>query len=57
VGGVPGVLAAAYIVRSLELATVRWLVVGVVLYTAVSMLVAASAPREGQAQGAATERR
>ena len=57
VGGVPGVLAAAYIVRSLELATVRWLVVGVVLYTAVSMLVAASAPREGQAQGTATERR
>jgi uncharacterized membrane protein YfcA len=39
--GIPGVLAAAYIVRSLELGTVRWLVVGVVLYTAVSMLGAA----------------
>ena len=40
--GVPGVLLAAYIVRSLDLGTVRWLVVGVVLYTAVSMLSAAA---------------
>lgn len=46
VGGIPGVLLAAYIVRSLELATVRWLVVAVVLYTAVSMLGAATTPRE-----------
>ncbi|BCS32964.1 UPF0721 transmembrane protein [Luteitalea sp. TBR-22] len=44
-GGIPGVLLAAFIVRSLDLATVRWLVVVVVLYTAVSMLVAATAPR------------
>ena len=44
--GVPGVLLAAYIVQSLELATVRWLVVAVVLYTAVSMLRAATAPPE-----------
>lgn len=42
IGGVPGVLIAVYIVRSLELRTVRWLVVGVVLYTAVSMLSAAA---------------
>jgi len=41
-GGVPGVLLAAFIVRSLELTTVRWLVVAVVLYTAVSMLGAAT---------------
>ena len=40
-GGVPGVLIAAFIVRSLEVGTVRWLVVVVVLYTAVSMLSAA----------------
>jgi hypothetical protein len=40
------VLLAAYIVRSLELATVRWLVVAVVLYTAVSMLRAATTPPE-----------
>jgi uncharacterized membrane protein YfcA len=49
-GGVPGVLLAAFIVRSLDLATVRWLVVVVVLYTAVSMLVAAT--RRASAQGA-----
>ncbi len=41
-GGIPGVLLAAFIVRSLDLATVRWLVVAVVLYTAVSMLGAAA---------------
>jgi uncharacterized membrane protein YfcA len=42
IGGVPAVLIAVYIVRSLPLGTVRWLVVGVVLYTAVSMLSAAA---------------
>jgi uncharacterized membrane protein YfcA len=38
VGGIPGVLIAAYIVRSLPLAAVRWLVVLVVVYTAISLL-------------------
>lgn len=38
IGGIPGVLLAAYIVKSLPLAAVRWLVVVVVLYTAVAML-------------------
>ncbi|MCC7194515.1 MAG: sulfite exporter TauE/SafE family protein [Gemmatimonadaceae bacterium] len=38
IGGVPGVLIAAFIVKSLPLTAVRWLVVAVVLYTAVSML-------------------
>ena len=33
-GGIPGVLVAAYIVKSLNLITVRWLVIVVVLYTA-----------------------
>jgi len=42
IGGLPGVLIAAYIVKSLELSTVRWLVIVVVLYTAVTMLVTAS---------------
>jgi uncharacterized membrane protein YfcA len=37
-GGIPGVLVAAYIVRSLELGTVRWLVIVVVLYTAITLL-------------------
>jgi uncharacterized membrane protein YfcA len=41
-GGVPAVLIAAYIVRSLPLVYVRWLVVGVVLYTAVSLLRSAA---------------
>jgi uncharacterized membrane protein YfcA len=36
--GVPAVLIAAFIVKSLPLTAVRWLVVVVVLYTAVSML-------------------
>jgi uncharacterized membrane protein YfcA len=39
-GGVPGVLIAAFIVRSLPLNAVRWLVVIVVLYTAVTLLMA-----------------
>jgi uncharacterized membrane protein YfcA len=38
VGGIPAVLIAAYIVRSLPLAAVRWLVVLVVVYTAVTLL-------------------
>jgi uncharacterized membrane protein YfcA len=38
IGGIPAVLIAALIVKSLPLAAVRWLVVIVVLYTALSML-------------------
>ena len=37
-GGVPAVLIAAYLVKSLPLDTVRWLVLAVVVYTAVMML-------------------
>ena len=44
-GGIPGVIVAAKIVQSLNLTTVRWLVIVVVLYTAITMLYAAfSAP-------------
>lgn len=43
-GGVPGVLIAAFIVRSLPLDAVRWLVVVVVLYTAVTLLRASREP-------------
>jgi len=42
IGGVPGVLLAAYIVKELPLYAVRWLVVVVVVYTAVTMLASAS---------------
>jgi uncharacterized membrane protein YfcA len=41
-GGIPAVLVAAYIVKSLPLATLRWVVVAVVVYTGVVMLRAAS---------------
>lgn len=37
-GGIPGVLVAAYIVKSLPLTSLRWMVVVVVLYAAVSLL-------------------
>ena len=40
-GGIPGVIVAAKIVRSMNLVTVRWLVIVVVLYTAATMLYAA----------------
>jgi len=40
-GGIPAVLVAAFLVKSLPLGVVRWLVVVVVVYTALSMLAAA----------------
>jgi len=45
-GGIPGVIIAAKIVKSLDLHTVRWLVIVVVLYTALTMLWAAFGARE-----------
>jgi uncharacterized membrane protein YfcA len=47
-GGIPGVLVAAYIVRALDLSTVRWLVIVVVLYTAVTMLLSARSDRQAR---------
>ena len=44
IGGLPAVLIAAFIVKSLPLTAVRWLVVVVVLYTAVTLLRAAAVP-------------
>jgi len=41
IGGIPGVLIAAYLVKSLPLFYVRWLVIVVVLYTAVTLLMSA----------------
>jgi len=37
-GGVPAVLIAAYIVKSLPLKAMQWLIVAVVIYTAIAML-------------------
>jgi uncharacterized membrane protein YfcA len=45
-GGLPAVLIAAYIVRSLPLTTLRWLVVAVVTYAAVTMLRSAYLERD-----------
>jgi uncharacterized membrane protein YfcA len=45
--GVPAVLVAAYIVKSLPLYWVKWLIAVVVIYTAITLLRAAS--REPQA--------
>ena len=44
IGGLPAVWIAANIVKELELATMRWLVLAVVLYTGVSLLLAARRP-------------
>jgi uncharacterized membrane protein YfcA len=41
-GGIPGVLIAFFVVKSLPLVAVRWLVVVVVLYAAVVMLHSAA---------------
>jgi uncharacterized membrane protein YfcA len=52
-GGVPGVLLAAFLVWELPLDVVRWLVVVVVVYTAISMLRAglAEPPEAAGAEG------
>jgi uncharacterized membrane protein YfcA len=44
-GGIPGVLLAAFIVKSLPILWLRWLVVIVVLYAAVQMLISARGAR------------
>ncbi len=44
-GGIPGVLIAAYIVKELSLKTVKWLVIVVVVYTAAMMLRSAMQER------------
>jgi uncharacterized membrane protein YfcA len=42
-GGIPAVLLAAFVVRSLPLRALRWLVVGVVVYASIAMLRSARA--------------
>ncbi len=46
-GGIPGVLIAAFVVKELPTIWLRWLVVVVVVYAAVTMLRAASKPAGG----------
>jgi uncharacterized membrane protein YfcA len=52
VGGIPGVLLAAFVVKSLPLSAVRWLVVVVVIYTASMMLRSARMERRANRQAA-----
>ncbi len=47
--GIPGVLCAAFIVRSLSIEWLRWLVVVVVIYAAVLMLMSARMPATSRA--------
>ena len=51
-GGIPAVLIAAYIVKSLDLTYVRWLVVVVVLFAAFSMLRSAMVEAKAGPQSA-----
>jgi uncharacterized membrane protein YfcA len=55
-GGIPAVLVAAFVVKSLPLTALRWLVVAVVVYAAVAMLRSARAEtrlaRAGETLGA-----
>lgn len=48
IGGIPGVLAAAFIVKSLDLTWVRWLVVFVVIYAAAMMLRSAQLEKRAE---------
>jgi uncharacterized membrane protein YfcA len=45
VGGLPAVLIAVYVVKTMDISTVRWLVAAVVTYTAVTLLRTALAQR------------
>jgi uncharacterized membrane protein YfcA len=53
--GVPAVLIAAFIVKSLPLAALRWLVVAVVLYAAFSMLRSAALEKSAGARSRPAE--
>jgi uncharacterized membrane protein YfcA len=53
-GGIPAVLLAAFVVKSMDLVTLRWLVVVVVLYAAALLLRGAFSPAKQPAAAAAT---
>jgi uncharacterized membrane protein YfcA len=48
IGGIPGVLLAAFVVWSLPIKTLRWLVLAVVLYAGIQMLRSARTERAAQ---------
>jgi uncharacterized membrane protein YfcA len=49
IGGLPAVLLAALIVKSMDLTVVRWLVLAVVLYTATGLIRAAARSKDAAA--------
>ncbi len=53
IGGIVGVFIAAYFVKSLPLEILTWLVIGVILYTSITMLKSASKPASGADNAAA----
>jgi uncharacterized membrane protein YfcA len=54
-GGIVGVLLAVYIVKEMSLTSVRWLVIVVVVYAAVTMLAAAFRERDVPEKGEPAE--
>ncbi len=52
IGGIPGVVIAAYIVKSMPLEAVKWLVIAIVAYAAFTMLRSAYLERAKQAAAA-----
>ncbi len=50
IGGIPAVFVAAFIVKSLPLVLLRWLVVAVVVYAAVAMLRSARSDAAARAR-------
>ena len=55
-GGIPGVIVAVWLVKSLPLGILRWVVLIVVVYAAVSLLRAAMRSRAGGDEVAASDR-
>jgi uncharacterized membrane protein YfcA len=53
IGGIPAVLIAAFIVKSLPLTAVGWLVIVVVIYTSITLLRAAKRERMATAASGA----
>jgi len=52
IGSIPAVLIAAFIVKSLDLYYVRWLVVMVIVFTALAMLRSAASERKSARESA-----
>jgi len=48
-GGIPGVLVAAFLLNKLSVYSVRWIVIVVVLYTAVTLLMSAASEKPASA--------